>query len=125
MVDAGYESVGNYLYLKAHGQNCYMKSANYEIRKTKKYRQQIWRMENMQYLEQEDRFVCAAGRKLRPHRIYTTKEYRIIMIRNHYQCEGCAGCHVRELCTKFKAPDFRKEVKVCEEFAQCRAQAHK
>ena len=74
VADAGYESVGNYLYLQAHGQNCYIKPTNYEVRKTKKYRQQIWRMENMEYLEQEDCFVCAAGRKLRLHQICSKKE---------------------------------------------------
>lgn len=43
---------------------------------------------------------------------------------SYYRCEGCAGCPVREQCTKSKDPDFCKEVKVCEEFAQCRAQTH-
>lgn len=125
MADAGYESVGNYLYLQAHGQNCYIKPTNYEVRKTKKYRQQIWRMENMEYLEQEDCFVCAAGRKLRLHQICSKKESGMVTTYLHYRCEGCTGCPLREQCTKSKNPDFCKEVKVCEEFAQCRAQAHR
>ena len=125
VADAGYESVGNYLYLQAHGQNCYIKPTNYEVRKTKKYRQQIWRMENMEYLEQEDCFVCAAGRKLRLHQICSKKESGMVTTYLHYRCEGCTGCPLREQCTKSKNPDFCKEVKVCEEFAQCRAQAHR
>ncbi|MDD7171210.1 MAG: IS1182 family transposase [Faecalibacterium sp.] len=124
VADAGYESVGNYLYLQAHGQNGYIKPTNYEIRKTRKYQQQIWRMENMQYLEREDCFVCAAGRKLRLHRTSSKKEDGMVTTCSYYRCEGCTGCPLREQCTKSKVPDFCKEVKVCEEFAQCRAQAH-
>lgn len=44
---------------------------------------------------------------------------------SYYRCEECTGCPVREQCTKSKDPDFCKEIKVCEEFAQCRAQAHR
>ena len=95
VADAGYESVGNYLYLQAHGQNCYIKPTNYEVRKTKKYRQQIWRMENMEYLEQEDCFVCAAGRKLRLHQICSKKESGMVTTYLHYRCEGCTGCPLR------------------------------
>ena len=65
VADAGYESVGNYLYLVCRGQNCYIKPTNYQTRKTRKYCEQLWRAENMRYLEDEDCFVCAAGRKLR------------------------------------------------------------
>lgn len=124
VADAGYESVGNYLYLKAHGQNCYIKPTNYETRKTKKYKQQIWRAENMQYLESEDCFVCAAGRKLRFHRSSAKKESGILTTYNYYRCDGCGGCPFRAQCTKSKAPDFCKEIHICEEFAQSREQAH-
>ena len=82
-------------------------------------------MENMEYLEQEDCFVCAAGRKLRLHQICSKKESGMVTTYLHYRCEGCTGCPLREQCTKSKNPDFCKEVKVCEEFAQCRAQAHR
>lgn len=100
VADAGYESVGNYLYLQAHGQNGYIKPTNYEIRKTRKYKQQIWRMENMQYLQQEDCFVCAAHRKLRLHRTCSKKEGGIVTTCSYYRCEGCGGCPLREQCTK-------------------------
>ena len=36
--DAGYESEENYLFLEANGQLSYIKPANYEISKTRKYK---------------------------------------------------------------------------------------
>ena len=124
VADAGYESVGNYLYLKTRGQNCYIKPTNYEIRKTRKYKQQVWRVENMQYLEAEDCFVCAAGRKLRFHRSSAKKEGGIVTARSYYRCENCGSCPLRQQCTKSKDLNFCKEIEICEEFAQCRQQAH-
>lgn len=124
VADAGYESVGNYLYLKTHGQNCYIKPANYEIRKTRKYKQQIWRVENMQYLEAEDCFVCAGGRKLLFHRSSAKKEAGTVTAHSYYRCDNCGSCPLRQQCTKSKDPNFCKEIEICEEFAQCRKQAH-
>ena len=124
VADAGYESVGNYLYLASRGQNCYIKPTNYQTRKTRKYCEQLWRAENMRYLEDEDCFVCAAGRKLRFYRSCSQESNGVVTTYNYYQCDQCTGCPVRKQCTKSRNPDFRKEVKICEEFAQHRAQAH-
>ena len=123
VADAGYESIGNYLYLKAHGQNCYIKPTNYEIRKTRKYKQQVWRVENMQYLEREDCFVCAGGRKLYFHRASARKTGSVFTTCNYYRCPNCFGCPFHQQCIKSKDPDYCKEIKVCEEFSQCRKQA--
>ena len=120
---SGYESVGNYLYLDRKDQGCYIKPANYEVRKTKKYSQQIWRLENMQYLEREDCFLCAAGRKLTLRRSCSRKEKGMVTTMDYYRCEGCGGCPLREQCTTSRDPAFCKEVKVCREFAQFRDQA--
>ena len=42
--------------------------ANYEHKKTKKFKKQIGKVENMQYDKKDDCFTCAAGRKLPLHR---------------------------------------------------------
>jgi len=39
--DAGYESEENYLFLESNGQLSYIKPANYEISKTRKYKNDI------------------------------------------------------------------------------------
>lgn len=108
VADAGYESVGNYLYLDRKDQGCYIKPANYEVRKTKKYSQQIWRLENMQYLEREDCFLCAAGRKLTLRRSCSRKEKGMVTTMDYYRCEGCGGCPLREQCTTSRDPAFAK-----------------
>jgi transposase len=64
VADAGYESVDNYLFLEENGQISFIKPINYETQKTKKFKSQIGRRENMQYDELEDCYICAAGRKL-------------------------------------------------------------
>ncbi len=45
--DAGYESLDNYLYLEQNGQTSFIKPSNYEKKKTKKFKKQIGRVENM------------------------------------------------------------------------------
>ncbi|MBQ2751378.1 MAG: IS1182 family transposase, partial [Oscillospiraceae bacterium] len=62
--DAGYESLENYLYLEENEQLSFIKPANYEAQKTKKFKRQIGRIENMTYDLQEDYFTCAEGRRL-------------------------------------------------------------
>ena len=62
--DAGYESLDNYLYLESNGQTCFIKPANYDQKKSRKFAKQIGRVENMTYDPQEDCFTCTQGRKL-------------------------------------------------------------
>ena len=124
VADAGYESVGNYLYLQTHGQDCYIKPTNYETRKTRKYKQQIGRLDNMQYLEREDCYLCAGGRKLYFNRASTRKNDSVFTTCNYYRCSSCSGCSLQQQCTKSKNPDYCKEIKFCEEFLQSREKAH-
>ena len=89
----------------------------------KKYKEQIWRMENMAYLPREDCFQCAAGRKLFLRRSCTEKKNGTFTTYDYYRCESCEGCSLRERCTKSQNPDYQKELKVCPEFAEHRAQS--
>jgi hypothetical protein len=47
VADAGYESEGNYSFLEDRGILAMIKPANYEITKTRKYKTDISRRENM------------------------------------------------------------------------------
>jgi transposase len=47
IADAGYESEENYVYLHENGQLSFIKPANYEISKTRKYKNDISRIDNM------------------------------------------------------------------------------
>ena len=66
VADAGYESEENYLFLEENGQLSYIKPQNYEISKTRKYRQDIGRMEKRQ--ETLERITDEYGTQLRMNR---------------------------------------------------------
>ena len=108
--DAGYESLENYLYLEANGQVSFIKPANYEAQKTKKYRSQIGRIENMKYDENEDCYICAEGRKLLCRKVSTELSEGIPVTRAWYRCEDCRNCPQREKCCRKQDVNAPKEV---------------
>lgn len=59
VADAGYESEENYRYLKEHDQLAYIRPNNYEIAKTRKYKNDIGRAENMRYDKDNDCYYCS------------------------------------------------------------------
>ena len=66
IADAGYESEENYMYLSKHNQKSYIKPQNYEKSKSKKFKDDISKRENMTYNIEEDYYICAYGKKLVP-----------------------------------------------------------
>ena len=54
IADAGYKSEENYVYLEKNGQVAFIKPSNYEKSKTRKYKKDIGRIENMNYDEVKD-----------------------------------------------------------------------
>lgn len=123
--DAGYESYDNYCYLEENGQMSFIKPTNYETKRTKKYRQQIGRMENMTYLEEGDCFVCAEGRILQ--KAYDTTDTKGIYPRKrtYYRCEDCSHCSKRSLCSKAKSPETPKEICMTKGFEEARRKSEK
>ena len=121
--DAGYESMENYLYLEENGQMSFIKPANYEAQKTKKYKGQIGRIENMSYDAEEDCFTCAEGRKLPLRRECTELEHGCYVTTAWYRCEDCRECPKRGACCQAKAPEQPKEVKLRKTFWEKRAQS--
>ena len=121
--DAGYESLDNYLYLEANGQMSFIKPSNYESQKTKKYRSQIGRIENMKYDKNEDCFICAEGRKLYCRKVSTEVKKGISVTRAWYRCENCQNCPQREKCCRKQDVNAPKEVIMQETFWEKRAQS--
>ena len=92
-VDAGYESEENYLYLENNGQTSYIKPTNYEISKTRKYRTDISRRENMSYDKETDSYTYKNGKKLivcGTRRSRTASGY--VTVSTIYRCSECSGC---------------------------------
>ncbi len=121
--DAGYESEDNYLYLEANGQMSFIKPSNYEAQKTKKYRSQIGRIENMQYDKEEDYFICAEGRKLYCRKVSTEVKNGTPVTRAWYRCESCQNCPQREKCCRKQDMNAPKEVIMKETFWEKRTQS--
>ncbi len=99
--DAGYESGENYLFLEENGQLSYIKLANYEISRTRKYRNDIGKIENMAYDAETDRHTCRNGRKLTADHIRHSKsKIGYVSEKTVYKCEDCSGCPYKKDCIK-------------------------
>jgi transposase len=119
--DAGYESLANYRFLGGAGIESFIKPVNYEYAKTRRFKKQIGRRENMLYDKAKDYYTCAAGRHLAfacEHEVKpkggATQTNRV------YRCEGCKGCTCRSDCCKSKDIDRPKEIEYCPELVACR-----
>lgn len=99
--DPGYESEENYGYLDASGKLAYIKPTNYEISKTRKYKKDIGRIENMEYDEAGDTYTCHNGKKLYMDHIKKEKTRtgyeREVSV---YTCRECSGCPYKKECIK-------------------------
>ena len=101
VADAGYESEENYLFIDQNGQLAFIKPANYEISKTRKYQNDIGRIENMDYNTDTDTYICKDGRELTVIGTQTKKTKSGYVRENTvYGCQDCSGCPHKQDCIK-------------------------
>jgi len=101
VADAGFESEENYTHLEENGQLAFIKPSNYEKSKTRKYKSDIGRRENMGYDEQIDSYICSMGYKLENVGIKKTKSVAGYPIETTiYECSNCDGCPHKDKCIK-------------------------
>ena len=101
IADAGYESEENYLFLEGNGQLSYIKPANYEISKTRKYRNDIGKIENMEYDEKADVYTCRNNQKLTvDHISHSKSKTGYVSEKTIYKCENCESCSYKKECIK-------------------------
>lgn len=103
VADSGYESEENYAYLTEAKYSAFIKPQNHEIIKTKKFKKQIGRKENMEYDKEKDEFTCSNGRKLvfkyeSTQRLKSGYERKL----STYECEDCSNCPLYDQCNKSK-----------------------
>ena len=110
--DAGYERLGNYLFLESNGQMSFIKPTNYEQRRSTSFKKQIGRMENMAYDAEDDSYTCSQGRKLSLRRESSELQNGRFITVAWYRCESCSGCPVREKCCQAKDTEQAKELRV-------------
>ena len=110
VADAGYESEENYTYLEKHGIRSMIKPADYEISKTKTFKQDISRKENMSYDKDHDQYICEAGNRLKKVSERSRKSQAGYLTRlSVYECEDCKGCPFKSRCIKGNHSDIPME----------------
>lgn len=126
VADAGYESEENYAFLDSNNQLAFIKPSNYEISKTRKYQVDISLIDNMEYNEDGDYYICRNGKRLEVCNVISRKSktgYR--SIKTIYACNDCSNCLYKSSCIKgnnFKG-SFEERVKrleVAKEFKRYR-----
>lgn len=101
VADAGYESEENYLFIEANQQISFIKPSNYEISKTRKYQQDIGRIDNMTYFENDDYYVCQNDKRLQMEYVKHSKSKTgYVSEKSIYKCEDCTSCPYKGECIK-------------------------
>jgi transposase len=119
--DSGYESEENYMYLKSRNIAPYIKPKSYEQQKTRKFKNDISKWENMAYNPETDEYTCADGRQLKPIGTINKKSGSgYVSELTVYECESCAGCPLKEKCTKAKG---NRQIHVSKNFIAKRAES--
>lgn len=101
VADAGYESEENYTYLDGNGQLSFIKPSNYEISKTRKYKTDIGLIDNMEYHEDGDYYICRNGKCLEVSKVIKRKSKTGYQSQKTiYTCEDCSNCQYKGQCIK-------------------------
>lgn len=107
VVDSGYESEENYKYVDESEQlSLFVKPSNHEQKKSRKYKSDIGRRENMVYNKEKDEYTCAEGKHLEA---VSTKRKKnksgYISEVTVYECADCKGCPLKEKCIHRRKTD--------------------
>ena len=101
VADAGYESEENYSFIEENNQISFIKPSNYEISKTRKYKNDINRIDNMDYDSESDLFICQNGKKLIANWIKIRKSKTgYESVKTIYICEDCGNWNYKSQCIK-------------------------
>ncbi len=100
--DAGYESEENYTYFEGlEHTDAYIKPANHEQKKRRKYRTDPGRRENMAYDVEKDEYTCVQGKHLKLTEVKNQKSKTGFQSETSvYRCEDCQGCPCKEKCIR-------------------------
>lgn len=101
IADAGYGGEENYAYLEKEHLEALVKYGTYHKEKSKKWKNDISKIDNWVYDEAEDTWRCTAGQKLVFRYESKEKTESGYEIRNrHYRSISCEGCPLKASCTK-------------------------
>ncbi|WP_407062914.1 transposase [Clostridium sp.] len=121
IADIGYEGEENYVYLEKNNQKSFIKPQNYENMKSKKFKNNIGKRENMIYNEITDTYTCANNKELKFIATTTRKSKSGYISKvKIYECENCNNCPIKSKCTKAKG---NKKIQVSPVFITKRKQS--
>lgn len=103
IADAGYGSEENYSFLEKENLGQYVKFNYFHMEQKKKFKENIYRVENLRYDSKNDVYQCPKGRKMQykeTKKYITDNGYETS--RRIYQCENCNDCELRKNCHKSK-----------------------
>lgn len=97
--DSGYDSLESFIELEKREIEAYIKPQDWEISKTRKYRNDCGRISNMRYVEDGDYFICRNNRKLTFSGARIRKDHAEPI--RTYECRwGCVSCPYRKSCIR-------------------------
>ena len=101
--DAGYGSEENYQYLEQHHIGNYVKYNYFHKEQTKKWKENPFKVDNLQYNQEQDKVYCPMGQPMDriQDRHYTTAS-GFQQTAARYQARNCQGCPLRGPCFKAK-----------------------
>lgn len=103
IADAGYGSEENYEYLKEAELGNYVKYNTFHKEATRKWKKDLTRVQNWQYNEDKDEYICGCGRILRfQYEKYQKSKNGYRSLIRVYQSDDCTGCPHRDKCVKKK-----------------------
>ena len=112
VADAGYDSHENLTWLKNNQYLSCIKPQYYEKAKTRAWAKDISKARNMEYIPEEDAFICAKGRKLKYALTRNAKNKTgFISERKVYVCESCNRCGYKKECQRYMKPTTVNPVK--------------
>ena len=110
VADAGYGSEQNYQDIMENRERTPLITYNqYRKEKKKKHKDNTFHVDNWEYKEEEDAFLCPNGQKVRfSHHSKRTDRYGFTREFKVYESEDCSDCPLRDLCTKAKEGNNRR-----------------
>lgn len=103
IADSGYGSEENYAFLEQEQVGNYLKYNTFGKEQRPRYKPNPFAADQMEYDPNKDELICPAGRRLTYRYSFHSKTdngYRAE--RRCYEAEDCAGCPLKEQCTKAK-----------------------
>lgn len=121
IADGGYGSEENYTYLERQGVGNFVKYNTFHWEQKKRRKKNRFLSSQFPYEEENDTFLCPAGRRLLYRRTskYTT-DNGFLSERRLYECGSCEGCALKPDCTRSEG---NRWIKVSFPLEQMRARA--